>query len=302
MKNLLSKEIAEKLIRRENNILPIMKVKDGFIATDFKKTYLLGKDYKNENDENQIWAHNQPWVVYEVDDVLKLPIWFSKELYNKATEKTLASLPDEGQHCYKSIMPIIEGDGFCYSPAHNQYTGDGWYANNAVQAIIHCLLDWTPVWDISLTPMELKFDNGEMGFTSKGIQIWKRDYEYSLSFFSSRAEKKMNAGCFTEEAIQLVKYATDAKKSKWRLHKRWAQLLKFKGKITEFENLSEKYIPNVTGHVVEAVFVATAGEYFLVRFEWGGLFGGEGDTGEDFYFFEDEDEFLEKLKELTADK
>lgn len=299
MKNLLNRKQGEEIIKRNNGLLIVEKVKDGFLATDFKNSYLLSKNKEDyiAYDKERIWAKNQPWVVFEVDEDIKLPPWFNKKHYLKALEVVLKSIPSEGA-IYNRMEYVIESDGYCYTPEHNGYTGGHWYANNITQCLIHCLLDWTPIFNVSLTPMELLFDNGVSVFSSKPIQIWKRDYEYFLSFFNSDERKETNVENYTNEAITLIKYATGSKNSKWRGRKRWAELLKFDGVITEFKKLSETYYPGIMNQVTEALFVARAGEYYLLRLEWGGLFGGEGDTGEEFYMFDTENELIEKINEI----
>lgn len=286
MRKVIKNELAQEMLNN-HYLLPIERYKNGFLMTDFNKTYHLSKAFLGGKQE-KVWFHNQSFCLYEVNENYSLPNWFDKKLYNKVIGvKT----------------PISGSNGFCYYPKHNPYTGCGWYASNANEAIRAAIWELTPIWDISLKPMNLIFDNGEIGYINKAMQLWKHNEIYHLTFFHSMTEKKINIENITDDAITLIIFATDNKESRWRINKRWTKFLKFTGKIGEFKEISIREAYGIISQVTEVIEIAKANEYIIARMEWGSLFGGEGDTGEDLYIFENEKEvmlYIEKMHKIES--
>jgi len=289
MGNIIEKKKATELIN-SSTLLPISKIKDGFLLTDFCKTYHLitkgsydGKEFHPES----IWKYNQSWILKEENDQIVLPSWFKIETYKKVA----------------GIKNVIIGtDGLSYVPGHNLNTGSHWYASNIEEAIRSCIFYLNPIWDLSISPMTLIYDNGKMGFTEKSMQIWKHNETYHLSFFHSRKEKTINSENISEAAITLIKYSTDDVNSKWRKNKMWKHFLKFNEGISDFNIVSIAEEFGISHHVTEKISIANAGEYIIAKKIWGGLFGGEGDNDENYYIFESKEELIEWVVDLYKDQ
>lgn len=281
---ILTKDEANTLVRK---LIPISVYKnDGFLLTDLNKAYHACKSLGYSDDKfhpESIWAHNQSWVLIEVDEEIKLPAWFKNEMYTEA-------LNFKNEVC-------ADIDGYIYNPNHNGYTGSIWYSSNVIDAVRNCIYDWSPIWGVNLTPGTKIYDNGVNMFTEKPVQIWKYENTYALTFFHSNKNKKLNTEGFSDNAIQMVKYATNNPKSKWRSNKRWTKFLKFNDPIGPFTELASQTISDFAARVTESIETAQAGEYILAKFEWGGMFNGEGDSGEELFIFESQQELNDFLIE-----
>ncbi|SDM68330.1 hypothetical protein SAMN05421823_11947 [Catalinimonas alkaloidigena] len=281
MKKLIDKAKAKETFHR---LIAIERhVDGGFVMTDFERVYHLSDKESWDGDHfhsQSVWAHNQSWLLYEVDDSFTLPGWFDPALYQRVMSD-------------KQRAPFVEGDGFCYTPYFNGYTGGHWYANNALEAVRCCRMLLNPLWDIALTPMRLVYDNGAIGIANKAMQIWKHVDTYFLTFNGSDREKRCNLEKFSKEALTLIKFATDSQ-PKWRNNKRWTHLLHFEGEIGAFRTVLE----TTHGSTTEWVEQAEAGDYYLIKQNWAGMYGGEGDGGESYFVFESKRELEIYLNEF----
>lgn len=260
MKRILSKQNAREIAR---NCYALRAEEWGMVITDAHIVYHARKDiahrYENDNyydpisHPEMIWLHNQGWVIEQTDETAVMPEWTKKR--KKA----------------------------CYYPKHNSFTGGDWFASSTEEALKMAKIHWSPLETIQIRDCELVFNNGESGYTGHPIQLWS---DGSLSRFYSYRDQKF--GDYSKEVVRLLQYAVDSPKSPFRQDKKWRELLDFNGTIDEFESLAEMDTQYLDGHCSDGLVFARAGKYILVRHEWGGLFDGEGDVGDNLFLLEDD--------------
>lgn len=270
MRTLIKKEEADRLINGKL-LLPVKWEKTEIFATDMEYAFVLVK----EETPDSVYILSWKYTLYKIsgrDEMFPdIPRWVKKEDYMDAIQSHL--------------RPTTTGDGSCYTMAQGSMRHAGcWYANNATEAIRCCLCEFTAVEDVCVTEGTLLYDNGEAGRMNKGIQIWRVRHTLRITFYDSIGDKKVNYDHYSDNAMELLKYATQNKNSEWLKGYKWMDLLNHELPIGPFEEVEETTIRQGNAHYYEEIKAAVSGEYLLVKVIWGWQNGEDGDK--DLYLFE----------------
>lgn len=265
---MLRKAEAEKVMRRS---YVLRAENDGLVLTDLAKTYFAKRADFDAPDA--VLAHNQCWTLAEIDELPTLPEW---------VDTTLASVAQTLDYQQMLTYPDRGREGRYASSRHNRFTGC-WhgYASTMLDALWSALRHGVPLEDIYIEDAKLIYDNGDSGFTGHPIQIWS---DGKLTKYGSSSRQKTPG--FGEEVDILLRFAMDGNAAYWE--DRWPELLGFRSTIGPFQKLAEKTYRNLTTRETHELEYAVTSDdkYVLVRWSWGGLYGGEGDAGDTLYLFE----------------
>lgn len=271
---LIKKREAEIILKK---VFAIRCNNNDYLLTDLEKCYLATN--KGAYDEGKfhpeyVSDQNQSWLLYRTDEKPVFPEWFSSEF----ARNILNSLADIKTGWVKDTLKD------CEKGHTGRYASCDWFSACERDAMWLAHRWWTPLSSIKFSSdVIMEYDNGSYDHP---IQLWS---DGCLSMFKS-FEK---FGELDKNVMTLLQYAIDSRNSKWRKDKKWRELLNFNGEISEFVSINKKHSPGYE----EEKSIALAGQYILIKNEWGGMCGGEGDAGDELLLLDIDDEDYQKYND-----